>query len=108
MFAGLVTVDENNFLNPDFRTGINRILNNRQTVEGKKPFVKSFLLPEGFWLKVRLRAKYKLQVFLSCKTPIIHNVTQCPKSYHKKTIRQAKNNPCTTLKSKEFDFNRLP
>lgn len=42
MFAGLVTVDENNFLNPDFRTGINRILNNRQTVEGKKPFVKSF------------------------------------------------------------------
>ena len=42
MLAGLVAVNKNNFLNADFRTTINGILNNGFAVEGQKPFVQCF------------------------------------------------------------------
>ena len=39
--VSVVAVDKDNFLNAGFGTGVNRILNNRQTVQSQKPFVQS-------------------------------------------------------------------
>lgn len=43
MLAGLVTVDENNFLYPYFGTSVNRILNDGFAVKSQKPLCKALV-----------------------------------------------------------------